>query len=212
MHLTAVRENTQNGSNQHRHQRTPDRARVGRPGAAPGRRVRRADGVRLPDLDQGPRGEGARERPALPRTPPGASARAKPSPEVRADIDAYFGEDSLGLPYSLPAMVLENPEVTDAASLVKLLRSTPTEKLASRLIGGHAEQAQRQDLSGRSSPATATRSTRPASHGTRRTATSCRPSWPTATPSSSGCWASSMRGCPSTRRSSHASRRCSSAT
>lgn len=70
------------------------------------------------------------------------------SAQVKADIDAYFGEHSLGLPYTLPAMVAENPEVTDAASLVKLLRSTPKEKLASRLIGGMLSKYNGQDLSG----------------------------------------------------------------
>jgi DNA-binding transcriptional ArsR family regulator len=70
------------------------------------------------------------------------------SPEVRANIDAYFGEHSLGLPYSLPAMVVENPEVTDAASLVKLLRSMPSEKLASRLIGAMLSKYNGEDLSG----------------------------------------------------------------
>ena len=68
--------------------------------------------------------------------------------EIKADIEAYFGEESLGLPYSLPMLVLENPDVTDAASLVSLLRATPTEKLASRLIGGLLSKHNAQDLSG----------------------------------------------------------------
>jgi DNA-binding transcriptional ArsR family regulator len=70
------------------------------------------------------------------------------SAQVKADIEAYFGEHSLGLPYTLPAMVVENPEVTDAASLVKLLRAMPREKLASRLIGGMLSKYNVQDLSG----------------------------------------------------------------
>jgi len=69
------------------------------------------------------------------------------SPQVKADIDAYFGEHSLGLPYSLPAMVVENPEVTDAASLVKLLHAMPSEKLASRLVGAMISKYNNQDLS-----------------------------------------------------------------
>lgn len=69
-------------------------------------------------------------------------------PEIRADIEAYFGEESLGLPYSLPMLVLENPEVTDAASLIKLLRGMSTEKLASRLVGGMLSKHNAQDLSG----------------------------------------------------------------
>ena len=69
------------------------------------------------------------------------------SAQVKADIDAYFGEHSLGLPYSLPAMVVENPEVTDAASLVKLLHAMPSEKLASRLVGAMISKYNGQDLS-----------------------------------------------------------------
>jgi DNA-binding transcriptional ArsR family regulator len=70
------------------------------------------------------------------------------SAEVKADIETYFGDHSLGLPYSLPMLVLENPEVTDAASFVKALHAMPSEKLASRLVGGMLSKYSAQDLSG----------------------------------------------------------------
>ena len=70
------------------------------------------------------------------------------SPEVKDSIEAFFGHESLGLPYSLPMLVLENEQVTDAASLVKALRATPSEKLASRLVAGLLSKYNVQDLSG----------------------------------------------------------------
>jgi DNA-binding transcriptional ArsR family regulator len=74
-------------------------------------------------------------------------AASELSAATKTDIETYFGHESLGLPYSLPALVLENPEVTDAESLVKALHAMPSEKLASRLVGGMLSKYNAQDLS-----------------------------------------------------------------
>jgi DNA-binding transcriptional ArsR family regulator len=63
-------------------------------------------------------------------------------------VEAFFGDESLGLPYSLPGLVLESPQVTDAASLVNFLHDMPSEKLASRLVAGMLSKYNIADLSG----------------------------------------------------------------
>jgi DNA-binding transcriptional ArsR family regulator len=65
----------------------------------------------------------------------------------KAGIETYFGEESIGLPYSLPAIALDHPEVTDAASLVRTLRAMPSEKLAGILVSGMLKHMQGPDLS-----------------------------------------------------------------
>jgi DNA-binding transcriptional ArsR family regulator len=69
------------------------------------------------------------------------------SPAVRADIEAYFGEDSLGLPYSLPMLLVNHPEVTNAAAYVDLLRAMPADQLAVALLHGVLGKYQSQDRS-----------------------------------------------------------------
>src|SRR5262245_60982104 len=69
-------------------------------------------------------------------------------PEQPADVAAFICDPSLCLPYSLPGLVIENPQVTDATSLVELLHSMSTEKLASRLIAGMLSKYNTKDLSG----------------------------------------------------------------
>jgi len=65
-----------------------------------------------------------------------------------ADIKRYFGEESIGLPYSLPMIAVERPEVKDAASLVQALRQMGSEKLAGILVSGLLKHVQAdEDLS-----------------------------------------------------------------
>ena len=66
---------------------------------------------------------------------------------VRADIDVYFGDESLGLPYSLPGLIVEHPAVTDAASLIRFVRAMPTDKLAALVLGMMLNKHNVQDLS-----------------------------------------------------------------
>jgi DNA-binding transcriptional ArsR family regulator len=63
---------------------------------------------------------------------------------TRADLAAYFGDDSLGHPYALPALILDHAEVTDAASFVRLVRDMPKAELAqlvlTTVLGHHNQQ------------------------------------------------------------------------
>src|SRR5580765_4693405 len=63
-------------------------------------------------------------------------ARAEQPADRRAELDRYFGEESIGLPYSLAGIAVEHPEAKDAAGFVRVLRRTSSEKLAARLLSG----------------------------------------------------------------------------
>jgi DNA-binding transcriptional ArsR family regulator len=67
------------------------------------------------------------------------------TPEARADIEKYFGEDSLGLPHLLPALILQQQHITDAASLIRAARAMPTDELAALLLSGLLGKVQQAD-------------------------------------------------------------------
>lgn len=74
------------------------------------------------------------------------SQRSMPD-DVKAYVEAVFGDEALGLPYGIPALLVANPTVTDAAGLVKLLRSMPKEKLAAELLATMLSKHQLEDTS-----------------------------------------------------------------
>jgi DNA-binding transcriptional ArsR family regulator len=62
---------------------------------------------------------------------------------TRADIKTYFGEDSLGHPYALPALIVDRADISDAASLVRAVRTMPKAELAQLVLTtvlGHQSQ------------------------------------------------------------------------
>lgn len=75
------------------------------------------------------------------------NARENLPESVKADIEMYFGDESLGLPYSLPTLIIDHPEITDAVSLVRAAREMPTEKLAGVLLGTMLSKHNQQDQS-----------------------------------------------------------------
>lgn len=52
------------------------------------------------------------------------------------ELERYFGEASIGLPIGLPSLLIDQPELKDAASFVAAIRAMPREKLAGLLVGG----------------------------------------------------------------------------
>jgi DNA-binding transcriptional ArsR family regulator len=68
--------------------------------------------------------------------------------KVKADIDTYFGDEALGLPYALPELIIDHPEVTDAASLVRTARAMSTQELTEMVLSGILGKHQQQDLTG----------------------------------------------------------------
>jgi len=65
---------------------------------------------------------------------------------IKDDIEAYFGDDALGLPYVLPELVIGHPEVTDAASLVRTLRAMPPNELTAAVLSSILGKYQQQEL------------------------------------------------------------------
>lgn len=68
--------------------------------------------------------------------------------DERAGLDTYFGEASLGIPHSLPAVLVDRPDVTDAAATVAALRSMPRTELAGLLLGGVLRHVNMEELAG----------------------------------------------------------------
>lgn len=74
-------------------------------------------------------------------------AFAEMSADRRAELERYFGEESIGLPYAMAGIAVDHPEAKDAASFVRVLRKMPQELLAARLISGLLGMHGQQDLS-----------------------------------------------------------------
>jgi DNA-binding transcriptional ArsR family regulator len=68
------------------------------------------------------------------------------SAEQKADLERHFGEESIGLPYALPAILVDKPEIKDAKSFVSAVRTTSGEKLAGILVGGLMRMHGQDDL------------------------------------------------------------------